>query len=154
MAEGPAGSHARTAASTPAPPDGPTAAGTAELPAAGPTAFPFTLPRGYVDQNGKTHRTGIMRLATARDELSPLSDYRVRENPAYLSVVLLSRLITSLGSLKEIDTDVVEGLFAADLAFLQKFYEKVNLDGTPVASTACPSCQHEFDVDMGSRLGG
>ncbi|MGW5119678.1 hypothetical protein ACWEQ8_30165 [Streptomyces noursei] len=94
-----------------------------------------------------------MRLATARDELIPLTDRRVRENPAYLSVVLLSRLITSLGNLEDINTDVVQDLFAIDLAFLQKFYEKINLDGTPVASTVCPDCQHEFEVDMGSRLG-
>lgn len=117
------------------------------------TEFPFTLPRGYVDQRGKVHRDGVMRLATARDELLPLADIRVRDNPAYLSVVLLSRLITRLGTLTEVDTDMVEGLFAADLAFLQRFYEKINTDGTTLAATACPQCSHEFDVDMGSRLG-
>lgn len=126
-------------------------------PGAGPAAlrteFPFTLPRGYVDAAGKVHRDGVMRLATARDELVPLTDLRVRENPAYLSVVLLGRLITRLGTLKHVDTDVVESLFAADLAFLQKFYEKINTDGTSLASTVCPECRHEFDVDMGSRLG-
>lgn len=128
-------------------------AGPAAGPAALRTEFPFTLPRGYVDSGGKVHRNGVMRLATARDELVPLTDLRVRENPAYLSVVLLGRLITRLGTLKHVDTDVVEGLFAADLAFLQKFYEKINTDGTSLASTVCPECRHEFDVDMGSRLG-
>ncbi|WP_411139842.1 hypothetical protein [Streptomyces sp. x-80] len=122
-------------------------------PAALRTEFPFTLPRGYVDPQGKVHREGVMRLATARDELWPLSDMRVRENPAYLSVVLLSRLITRLGTVTDVDADIVEQLFAADLAFLQKFYEKINLDGTSLASTVCPDCNHEFDVDMGSRLG-
>ncbi|MFJ6054583.1 hypothetical protein [Streptomyces sp. NPDC092307] len=117
------------------------------------TEFAFTLPRGYVDRQGTVHREGVMRLATARDELWPLGDMRVRDNPAYLSVVLLSRLITRLGSLTEIDVDVVEELFAADLAFLQRFYEKINLDGSPLAATVCPACSHEFDVDMGSRLG-
>jgi hypothetical protein len=106
-----------------------------------------------VDPQGKVHREGVMRLATARDELWPLSDMRVRENPAYLSVVLLSRLITRLGTVTDVDADIVEQLFAADLAFLQKFYEKINLDGTSLASTVCPDCNHEFDVDMGSRLG-
>ncbi|MFE5826869.1 hypothetical protein ACFQ7B_34660, partial [Streptomyces erythrochromogenes] len=123
-------------------------------PAPGPAAFPFTLPRGYVDDQGKVHRTGVMRLATARDEIHPLTDIRVRQNPAYLSVVLLSRVITDLGTVKDISSEVVEKFFAADLAFLQKFYEKINVDGTPVASTVCPDCQHEFNVDMGSRLGG
>ncbi|MGW1076940.1 hypothetical protein [Streptomyces sp. NPDC002537] len=94
-----------------------------------------------------------MRLATARDELLPLSDLRVRDNPAYLSIVLLSRLITRLGTLTDIDADIVEQFFAVDLAFLQKFYEKINLDGTALASTVCPDCHHEFNVDMGSRLG-
>ncbi|MFD9636138.1 hypothetical protein [Streptomyces violascens] len=129
------------------------AAGPVGGPAALRTDFPFTLPRGYVDRQGQVHREGVMRLATARDELLPLSDIRVRDNPAYLSIVLLSRLITRLGTLTDIDADVVEQLFAADLAFLQKFYEKINLDGTSLASTVCPDCHHEFDVDMGSRLG-
>ncbi|MEJ8632139.1 hypothetical protein WKI67_01415 [Streptomyces sp. MS2.AVA.5] len=117
------------------------------------THFPFTLPRGYADADGTVHREGTMRLATARDELVPLADMRVRDNPAYLSVVLIGRLITSLGTLKSVDADIVEHFFAADLAYLQKFYEKINSDGTSVASTVCPHCSHEFDVDMGSRLG-
>lgn len=117
------------------------------------TEFRFTLPRGYTDSEGKLHREGVMRLATARDELVPLADMRVRENPAYLSVVLIGRLITSLGTLKVVDADVVEHFFAADLAYLQRFYEKINSDGTSVASTVCPHCSQEFDVDMGSRLG-
>lgn len=117
------------------------------------TEFPFTLPRGYVDRQGTVHREGVMRLATARDELLPLTDMRVRENPAYLSVVLLGRLITRLGTLTDVDAETVEQLFAADLAFLQRFYEKINTDGTSLASTVCPDCHHEFDVDMGSRLG-
>ncbi|MFK0202751.1 hypothetical protein [Streptomyces lavendulae] len=117
------------------------------------TEFPFTLPRGYVDARGTVHRDGVMRMATARDELLPLSDMRVRENPAYLSVVLIGRLITRLGTITAVDADIVEGLFAADLAFLQKFYEKINTDGTSLASTVCPDCRHEFHVDMGSRLG-
>ncbi|MEU2834789.1 hypothetical protein ABZ667_40185 [Streptomyces lavendulae] len=122
-------------------------------PAALRTEFPFTLPRGYVDRQGKVHREGVMRLATARDELWPLNDMRVRENSAYLSVVLLSRLITRLGTVSDVDADVVEQFFAADLAFLQRFYEKINTDGTSLASTVCPRCHHDFDVDMGSRLG-
>ncbi|MER5561297.1 hypothetical protein ABT071_22115 [Streptomyces sp. NPDC002506] len=136
-----------------APSPSPEGAGSLAGPAPLRTEFPFTLPRGYVDAQGKVHREGVMRLATARDELSPLSDARVRENPAYLSVVLLGHLITRLGSLTKVSPEDVEGFFAVDLAFLQKFYEKINLDGTALASTVCPDCHHEFDVDMGSRLG-
>ncbi|MEV6954698.1 hypothetical protein [Streptomyces sp. NPDC051183] len=153
MPEGHTSADVRADASVPALPDGPPAAGGSHLPTAGPTVFPFTLPRGYVDPEGNVHRTGTMRLATARDELLPLTDLLVRQNPAYLSVVLLSRLI-SLENVDVVDADVVQDLFAVDLAFLQKFYEKINLDGTPVASTVCPDCQHEFTVDIGSRLGG
>ncbi|MFF4606437.1 hypothetical protein ACFY12_27365 [Streptomyces sp. NPDC001339] len=129
------------------------AAGSSHGPAALPTEFPFTLPRGYVDGAGNIHREGVMRLATARDELIPLKDQRVQENPAYLSVVLLGRLITRLGTLTDIHAGVVEEMFAADLAFLQRFYEKINTDGSALASTVCPNCRHEFQVDMGSRLG-
>ncbi|WP_328667234.1 hypothetical protein OG905_09150 [Streptomyces sp. NBC_00322] len=117
------------------------------------TEFPFTLPRGYVDGDGNVHREGVMRLATARDELIPLKDQRVQENPAYLSVVLLGRLIPRLGTLTDVHAGIVEGMFAADLAFLQRFYEKINTDGTSLATTVCPECRHEFQVDMGSRLG-
>ncbi|MFF4409958.1 hypothetical protein ACFY2W_15895 [Streptomyces sp. NPDC001262] len=118
-----------------------------------PTEFPFTLPRGYVDDEGRVHRDGVMRLATARDELFPLRDQRVQDNPPYLSVVLLARVVTRLGTLTDIHASMIEDLFAADLAFLQRFYEQINTDGTAIARTACPQCHHEFPVDMGSRLG-
>ncbi len=130
---------------------------TTEAPQAGfaefRTEFPFMLPRGYMDAQGVVHRSGMMRLATARDELLPLGDMRVRENPAYLSVVLIGRLITRLGSITEVDARIVEQMFAVDLAFLQRFYEKINTDGSSLASTVCPDCRHEFEIDMGSRLG-
>ncbi len=81
------------------------------------TEFPFKLPRGYVDpQSGQLHRDGVMRLATAKDEIIPLQDYRVQGNRAYLVIVLLSRVITRLGDVKCIDTEIVENLFSADLA--------------------------------------
>jgi hypothetical protein len=112
------------------------------------TEFPFKLPRGYVDpQTGKLHRDGVMRLATAKDEIVPLQDYRVQGNRAYLVIVLLSRVITRLGELKFIDTDIVENL-SADLAYLQEFYRKINEEGAPRTHTACPSCKTEFDIDM------
>jgi len=90
------------------------------------TEYEFTLPRGYVDGEGTLHKKGRMRLATALDEISPLRDPRVRSNQAYLVIILLARVITKLGSLNAIDTGVVEGLFSADLAYLQDFYRKIN----------------------------
>ncbi len=118
------------------------------------TTFPFTLPRGYVDAAGQVHREGTMRLATARDEIAPLRDPRVRDNEAYLTVLLLSRVITSLGSLSELNPGVVEGMFATDLAFLQQHYRRVNSEGGTRASVQCPGCSHSFEVDLaGSRPG-
>lgn len=118
------------------------------------TEFRFTLPRGYVDEAGTVHRQGRMRLATARDELVPLRDDRVRENPAYLTVVLLGRVITELGELARVDASVVEDMFASDLAFLQDFYRRINAEGHTLAAVTCPQCQHEFAVDVaGGRLG-
>jgi hypothetical protein len=118
------------------------------------TEFPFTLPRGYVDAAGTVHRDGVMRLATARDELIPLRDDRVRENPAYLTVVLLARVITRLGALDDVHVGVVENLFASDLAFLQDLYGRVNAEGHARAAVTCPACRHEFTIDLsGSRLG-
>ncbi|MFC4909627.1 hypothetical protein [Actinomadura gamaensis] len=118
------------------------------------TEFEFELPRGYVDENGAVHRHGAMRLATARDELVPLQDVRVRENPPYLSVVLLGRVITRLGTLPMVHDGIVENMFASDLAFLQDFYRQINAEGHTRAEVTCPSCDEAFEVDLGgSRLG-
>jgi hypothetical protein len=118
------------------------------------TEFPFTLPRGFVDAAGMVHRDGVMRLATARDELLPLRDDRVRENPPYLSVVLLARVITRLGDIEDVNAGIVERLFASDLAFLQDLYGRINAEGHARAAVTCPDCKHEFTIDLsGSRLG-
>ena len=114
----------------------------------------FVLPRGYVDGAGTVHRDGVMRLATARDELVPLRDDRVRENPAYLTVVLLGRVVTRLGTIDDVHAGIIENLFASDLAFLQDLYRRVNPEGHTRAAVTCPSCEHEFTVDVsGGRLG-
>ena len=120
------------------------------------TEFSFTLPRGYLDENGELHRSGRMRLATARDELLPTLDDKVQRNPAYLTVTLLSRVVTELGSLGDhaITPYVIEGLFAADLAFLQDLYRRINSEGTARAVVTCPSCNEQITVDLaGGRLG-
>ncbi|GAA1602417.1 MULTISPECIES: hypothetical protein [Streptomyces] len=118
------------------------------------TEFEFELPRGYVDESGTVHRSGAMRLATARDELLPLRDVRVRENPAYLSVVLLGRVITRLGTLAVVHDGTVENMFASDLAFLQDFYRRINAEGHTRAAVSCPHCEGAFEVELaGSRLG-
>jgi hypothetical protein len=119
------------------------------------TEYAFVLPRGYVDQAGVVHRAGIMRLATARDEISPQRDPRVRENEAYLTVILLSRVVTRLGTLAQVHTGVIEGLFASDLAFLQDLYRRINEEGHTAAAVTCPACNHAFTVDVAGeqRLG-
>ncbi len=135
---------------------GPVASGVA--PAATPeplrTTFDFELPRGYVDGAGTVHRTGTIRLATARDELVVLRDDRVRENPAYLTVVLLARVVTRIGTIEDVHGGVIENLFASDLAFLQDLYRRINTEGHTRAAVVCPACEHSFAVDVaGGRLG-
>lgn len=120
------------------------------------TEFEFELPRGFLDDDGRLHRRGAMRLATARDELLPLMDDRVRNHPAYLSVVLLARVVTRLGTLSsdQVTASVIEGLFASDLAFLQDLYRRINAEGHTLATVTCPACQEHFTVDVaGGRLG-
>jgi hypothetical protein len=117
------------------------------------TEFEFSLPRGYVDADGKPHQKGVMRLATAKDEILPLQDYRVQNNRAYLVIILLSRVITKLGDLPSMNPSIVENLFSSDLAYLQEFYRKINEDGTAKVPVSCPECKHGFEVDMGSDLG-
>ncbi|MGD9997620.1 MAG: phage tail assembly protein [Ilumatobacteraceae bacterium] len=118
------------------------------------TEYPFTLPRGYVDARGQVHRDGVMRLATAGDEIWPQTDPRVRENRAYLSVLLLTRTVTHLGSLPEVDSRVIENLFASDLAFLQDLYRRINQDGGTRVHVACPKCAHDFAVDISGDASG
>jgi hypothetical protein len=119
------------------------------------TEYPFTLPRGYVDEEGRVHRDGVMRLATGRDEIMPQTDPRVRQNAAYLSVILLERTVTALGTLPSVDTFVVENLFASDLAFLQDLYRRINSEGRTEAAVSCPSCGHDFAIDLaGDAPGG
>ena len=112
------------------------------------TEVSFTLPKGYVDQAGTVHREGTMRLATARDEIEPLRDPEVRQNEAYLTVLLLSRVVTRIGGVDGVTPQVIEGLYAADFDHLQRLYERLNTDGEAVGSITCPSCSHAFEVDL------
>jgi hypothetical protein len=110
------------------------------------TEIPFTLPKGYLCAEGTLHKEGVMRLATAADEILPLKDPRVQQNPAYLTVILLSRVINKLGSLPDVHPGVIEGLYASDLSYLQTIYQELNGDGAQKASVVCPKCEHSFDV--------
>jgi hypothetical protein len=117
------------------------------------TEFEFELPVGYVDKEGNLHKHGTMRLATAMDEITPMNDMRVQSNEAYLVIVLLARVITSLGSLQSINTGIIENLFAADLAYLQAFYQQINETGKTKFELTCPHCGKTIGVDM-ATLGG
>jgi hypothetical protein len=112
------------------------------------TEFPFNLPKGFVDDGGKVHKSGLMRLATARDEILPLQDYRVQSNRAYLVILLLSRVITRIGDIDKISVEHVENLFSTDLAYLQEFYRKINEEGAPRHKVTCTKCSHEMEIDM------
>lgn len=111
------------------------------------TEFEFTLPKGYVDEDGNLNKKGIMRLATAADEILPMKDPRVQSNPAYLTVILFSRVITKLGNLQSINPKVIENLFASDLSHLQEFYRRINENGSSKIKTTCPKCEHQFEVE-------
>ena len=117
------------------------------------TEFEFELPIGYVDKEGTLHKNGTMRLSTAMDEITPLNDMRVQSNQAYISIVLLTRVITGLGTLKSITTNVVENLFSADIAFLQAFYQQINEQASTMYNSTCPHCSKEIQFDL-SSLGG
>ena len=112
------------------------------------TQVPFTLPLGVLDDQGEAHREGVMRLATARDEIEPLGDAEVRRNDAYLTVLLLARTVEHIGPFDDITPDVIEGLYAADFDHLQRLYERLNTAGDVVGRVACPQCRQDFDVDL------
>jgi hypothetical protein len=112
------------------------------------TEFPFALPRGYLDADGVTHREGSMRLATARDEIAPLSDFRVQRNPGYHVVILLSRVITRLGDVESINPKVIEDLFSGDMAYLEDLYRRINAHGDNALDVICPHCEGRFAVEV------
>jgi hypothetical protein len=114
------------------------------------TEYDFSLPRGYVDSDGTLHKKGIMRLAAAADEILPMKDPRVQNNPAYLSIILLSRVITKLGDLQSINPGIIEKLFVADLTFLQEFYKTINGNGSLMMKVKCPKCGEKFEQEMSS----
>jgi hypothetical protein len=115
------------------------------------TEFAFTLPRGLPGPDGALHRDGSMRLATAFDEIEPIKDPRVRANPGYLVVILLARVITRLGTLEHVSTRTIENLYAADLAYLQDFYQRINLTGSPRFQVECPHCAQPFEVETAGQ---
>ena len=117
------------------------------------TEYPFTLPKGYVDAEGTLHREGVMRLATAADEIYPMRDPRVQGWPAYLIVILLARVVVRLGALPSIHPGVIEGLFSEDLAFLQDLYNRINGLTPRVLAVTCPHCGQSHDVEV-PLLGG
>ena len=112
------------------------------------TQYEFELPKGYMDENGNLHKKGIMRLATAADEILPLKDPKVQQNTSYLSIVLLSRVISKLGTLENISTKVIENLYTVDLAFLQDMYQRINDVEPPTMKVICPNCGHEHDAPI------
>src|SRR5215467_3769922 len=115
-----------------------------------PTEFPFTLPRGYVDSEGRRHKEGTMRLATAKDEVAPLQDPRVKVNPGYLAVILLARVITRLGGLEQVYPQIIEDLPVADFAYLQSLYRRINQEGNNQLKVTCPECNKTFEVEAES----
>jgi len=112
--------------------------------------FPFTLPRGYAAPDGGVHREGTMRLSTAYDEIAPLKDPRVQANPGYLVIILLSRVITRLGSIEHINPKVIEGFWSGDLVYLQDLYRRINESGHGRLRVSCPHCQGDFEVEVGA----
>lgn len=112
------------------------------------TEYEFTLPRGYVDSEGNLHKKGVIRLATAADEILPMRDPRVQQNPSYLTIILLSRVIIKLGTLASIDTSIIENLFTVDLAYIQEFYTRINQLENPNIKVNCPHCGKDFEVNV------
>lgn len=112
------------------------------------TEIEFTLPRGYLDGDGTLHNKGVMRLATAADEILPMKDPRVQSNPAYLTIIVLSRVVTKLGSLPDVNPRIVESLYAADVSHLQSLYQRVNSNENGAVKVVCPKCEHHFETNL------
>jgi phage FluMu protein gp41 len=116
------------------------------------TEIEFVLPKGYLDGDGTLHREGMMRLATAADEIVPLKDPRVKNNPAYLSIILLARVVTKLGGVEQITPNTIENLFSEDMQSLQNLYNEINHVQSSGSKEPinCPECNHAFEVEHAS----
>jgi hypothetical protein len=112
------------------------------------TVYDFELPKGYVDQSGTVHKHGKMRLATAGDEISATRDPRVLGNPSYLSIVVLSKVITEIEGVEMVTPALVEKLFTADMAFLQDMYQKINNVEPVTIKVVCPECGKTYEVPL------
>lgn len=112
------------------------------------TEFTFVLPRGYIDAGGQLYNQGSMRLATALDEIESVHDPRVQTNAAYLPLVLLSRVVIALGALPAVTPQIIGGLFAVDLAYLEDFYQRLNSTEQVVMNTVCPHCSRHFQIQV------
>jgi len=112
------------------------------------TEFKFQLPLGYRDENGTCYREGVMRLATAGDEILPMKDPRVQSNPEYLAIILLARVIIRLGSMETLNTNVIENLYAQDFNYLQDLYNRINETGSSAMEVQCPKCDHNFTLAL------
>jgi hypothetical protein len=117
------------------------------------TEHEFELPKGYIDSAGTLHRKGLMRLATAADEILPMRDPRVQNLPAYLIIILLSRVVTRIGTVAQVNPGVIEGLFSEDLAFLQELYNRINGLGAQRTVVRCPKCTEQIEAEL-PRVGG
>lgn len=118
------------------------------------TEYEFNLPRGLVGDDGTLHRTGVMRLATAADEIFPLRDPRVQNNPEYLIILILSRVVTSIGAEKQITPEHIERLFVQDLAYLQDLYNRINQADIPEYSGSCPHCGKSVQIPINFQQAG
>jgi hypothetical protein len=112
------------------------------------TEYEFTLPKGFVDEEGNLHKKGIMRLATAADEILPMKDPRVQKNPAYLTTIVLSRVVTKLGDLSDVNPGIIEKIFVSDLTYLQEFYQRINGNGNFTIKATCPECGKKFKQEI------
>ena len=114
------------------------------------TEYEFELPKGYVDDTGTLHKKGTMRLATAADEILPMRDPKVQQNPGYLSIIVLSRVINQIGTITAINTRVIERLFTSDLQYLQNMYQMINDIEAPTMKVVCPNCgeSHEAPINF------
>ena len=112
------------------------------------TEFNFTLPRGLIDNLDRVNRQGVMRLATAKDEIMVQQEPKVRENPAYGVLIMLSRVITRLGSLTYVSPDLLENLPILDISYLREYYNRINHQGDAQIPAECPHCNASFAVHL------
>ncbi|HEY4239998.1 MAG TPA: hypothetical protein VGM88_09295 [Kofleriaceae bacterium] len=104
-----------------------------------------SLPIGYADDDGRTHRAAVLRKMTGKEE-AILADRRFQKNGAKLVTELLHSCLVKLGDLPKNGTSTVEKMYSADRNYLLLQLRILTFGPELEAHYTCPSCGESMQM--------